>query len=256
MFRLHDSPRNRPMGRAGFAKCKQSRVHVENRSIIQRFDRKARIRTFRASRRRDRRLLGLQSQFPVATECQQHAGLHGGARADRSRHDAAHDIGRIRPVRRLGLRLLAGPDVDAFQRRRHLARGRLRRRAARRRPDRAGQRLVRYAVEDTVLPSDARHAACRPRNRAVHHRRLPAADLERRRQLACRNPCRRFLHRAVPHLHVAVLVHRRGDRARLPADAKPDRQLDPGRRRQSQAPQARAASRSAASRSACSYSRR
>ena len=40
-------------------------------------------------------------------------------------------------------------------------------------------------------------------------------------QLARRPPRRRLLHRPVPHLHVAVLVHRRRDRPRLCADAAP-----------------------------------
>ncbi len=91
----------------------------------------------------------------------------------------------------------------------------LRHRAGGRRADRAGQRLVRHPAEDPVLPGDARHAAGRARHRAVRHRRLSAAHLERRRPAAGRRAGRRFLHRAVPHLHVAVLVRRRGDRARL-----------------------------------------
>ena len=82
-----------------------------------------------------------------------------------------------------------------------------------RRPDRAGQRPVRDAAEDTVLPGDARHAAGRARHGAVHHRRLSAAHLERRRPLAVAGAGRRFLHRSVPHLHVAVLVHPRGGRS-------------------------------------------
>ena len=62
----------------------------------------------------------------------------------------------------------------------------VRHRAGRRRPDRAGQRAVRDAAEDPVLPGDARHAAGGARHRAVHHRRLPAAHLERRRPVAGR----------------------------------------------------------------------
>ena len=57
----------------------------------------------------------------------------------------------------------------------------LRRRPAGRRPDRPRQRLVRHPAEDPVLPGDARHAAGGARHRAVRHRRLPAAHLERRR---------------------------------------------------------------------------
>ena len=83
-----------------------------------------------------------------------------------------------------------------------------RRRARRRRLHRPRQRLVRDAAENPVLPGDARHAARRARHGALHHRRLPAADLERGGQLARRGAGRRLLHRAVPHLHVAVLVHR------------------------------------------------
>ncbi len=74
-------------------------------------------------------LLGDQPRFPVAAEHQQHADLHGRTRPDRAGHDAADDRGRIRSLGRLGVRLRAGADVDAVQRRRHLARGRLRRRA-------------------------------------------------------------------------------------------------------------------------------
>ena len=96
--------------------------------------------------------------------------------------DAADDVGRVRPLGRLGVRLrrrcvmwtLFNTGVTSLE----LG---LPRRAGGRRADRPRQRLVRHPAQDPVLPGDARHAAGRARHRAVHHRRLSAAHLERRR---------------------------------------------------------------------------
>ena len=63
-------------------------------------------------------------------------------------------------------------------------------------------------------------------------------------RLARRGAGRRLLRRPVPHLHVAVLVHRRRAGPRLRADPHQGRQLDPGLRRQRPAPRGPAASRS------------
>ena len=80
-------------------------------------DRQAGVRPVRPPRGRALRLLVDQSRFPVAAEHQQHPGFHRRARADRAGDDAADDLGRIRPLGRLGLRLLPCADVDALQRR-------------------------------------------------------------------------------------------------------------------------------------------
>ena len=104
MSHCRSQSRNGRQCRARGAFCNRqprSGSRVENRSIIQRLDREARVRAFRAAHCRDRGLLGHQPRFPLAAEHLQHAGLHGRARPDRARHDAADDIRRIRPVRRL-----------------------------------------------------------------------------------------------------------------------------------------------------------
>ena len=59
----------------------------------------------------------INPDFPVRPQHQQHADLHGRTRPDRARDDAADDRGRIRSLRRLAVRLRAGPDVDAVQHR-------------------------------------------------------------------------------------------------------------------------------------------
>ena len=133
-----------------------------------------------------------------------------------------------------------------------VAASRLRHRLDRRRPDRPGERPVRDPAEDSVLPGHARHAAGGARHGPVRHRRLSAAHLDRRRSLARPAAGRRFLYRAVPHLHVAVLVHRGRDHPRLRPDARPSSAT--GSRRPAAMPMRRgpAASMSSVPRSCCS----
>jgi simple sugar transport system substrate-binding protein len=109
----------------------------------------------------------------------------------------------------------AGGDVDAVQRRYHVAAARLPRGAPRRGADRLGQRLLRHAPEHPLLPRDARHASRRARHGALAHGRLSPAHLGRGRAVAGRSPGRRLLHgrrgRGLPggpaHLHEPDLVH-------------------------------------------------
>ena len=77
------------------------------------------------------------------------------------------------------------------------------------------------SAEDPVLPGHARHAAGGARDRPVHHRRLPAAHLERRRQLARQLLVGDFYVGGFRIYMLAVLVRRRRSRAGLRADRRP-----------------------------------